>query len=320
MEPVGSKLGAFEEAEMVVDRKPARLRKPLQGHADRDWGFAENVFDFGVSPISLQNQKGTSQSESKAQTFTCRVGCLGELFLCVCSCDQRSSAPGHQAGHGGDPQSFSRHVPLTLWNDKFSNSLLPSWFNIPNPAYGIVSKWGAPSLAFWTIKRNAWGTHRHPFFETPPYSITMDKVRPLISKIKKPLPFRTIQTQCIQTYSFQSCTWLILNSMDSDIFVSIKYMLNSKPCIVNQPDSSYKITRLIKESQPDSNFTFQGLLWWDWSDSQSGAGRMDSKKIVLVEWLGWEAIRCSSFARGGWEDRGRPRGRAWECEFRCPQG
>ena len=110
-EPVGSKLGAFEEAEMVVDCEPARLRKPLQGHADRDWDFAEDVFDFGVSPISLQNQKVTSQSESKAKTFTCRVGCLGELFLRVCHCDQRSSAPGHQAGHGDDPQSFSRHVP-----------------------------------------------------------------------------------------------------------------------------------------------------------------------------------------------------------------
>lgn len=47
---------------------------------------------------------------------------------------------------------------------------------------------------------------------------------------------------------------------------------------------------------------------------------MDGKKIVLVEWLGWEAIRCGSFERSGWEDRGRPRGRAWECEFRCPQG
>ena len=111
MESKCSELGAFEEAEMVVDRKPTRLRKPLQGHADRDRALTEDVFDFGVSPISLQNQKGTSQSESKAQTFTCRVGCLGELFLCVCNCDQRSSASGHQAGHGGDPQSFFGHVP-----------------------------------------------------------------------------------------------------------------------------------------------------------------------------------------------------------------
>ena len=35
--------------------------------------------------------------------------------------------------------------------------------------------------------------------------------------------------------------------MDSDIFVSIMHMVISKDCILNQPDSSYKITRLVQK-------------------------------------------------------------------------
>lgn len=119
------------------------------------------------------------------------------------------------------------NIALTLWNDKFSNSLLPS-------------------LAFWTRKRNAWGTHRQPLFETPPYLITMDQVRPLISIINGHYPYlsESIKLNGFRQYHIHS-NHCRLNSMDSDISVSIMYMVI--PCILNQPDSdsSYKITRLI---------------------------------------------------------------------------
>ena len=57
MESKCSELGAFEEAEMVVDRKPTRLRKPLQGHADRDRALTEDVFDFGFTNFIAEPER-----------------------------------------------------------------------------------------------------------------------------------------------------------------------------------------------------------------------------------------------------------------------
>ena len=73
----------------------------------------------------------------------------------------------------------------------------------------------------------------------------------------------SMYTQCIRTYSFQSFTCLKSNPMDSDIFVSIiSIIVISKGCILNQPDSSYKITQLTRMIQRISliPITFQGLL------------------------------------------------------------
>lgn len=66
--------------------------------------------------------------------------------------------------------------------------------------------------------------------------------------------------------------------MDSDISVSIMYMVI--PCILNQPDSdsSYKITRLIKEIQPDSI-----------SHSRDYFDEIEA--ILKVEPAGWTAKR-----------------------------
>lgn len=81
----------------------------------------------------------------------------------------------------------------------------------------------------------------------------MDQVRPLISIINGHYPYlsESIKLNGFRQYHIHS-NHCRLNSMDSDISVSIMYMVI--PCILNQPDSdsSYKITRLIKEIQPDS--------------------------------------------------------------------